>query len=255
MDLECRTELASIYKTGPQIARVLSEDWCVRELYCPACDSPRISPLRVNTPAADFVCPRCEQPFQLKSGRRWNPREIVDAGYEAMLRAIRADRTPNLLILQYSREWLIRNLVLVPRFFFSESVIEKRRPLGTRARRTGWVGCNILLSQIPEDGKIAIISSGLSVPPRDVRAEFSRLRRLADLPPLLRSWTIDVLNIVRRLSKPEFSLKEVYDFEPELGALHPQNQHVRPKIRQQLQILRDMGLIDFTQRGKYHLRG
>jgi hypothetical protein len=45
-----------------------------------------------------------------------------------MLRAIRSDKTSNLFILQYSSSWFVQNLVLIPRFFFTESIIEKRKP-------------------------------------------------------------------------------------------------------------------------------
>ncbi len=152
------------------------------KLYCPACDSDQLSQSKPNSQAVDFMCAKCEQLFQLKSLRSWNPRKIVDAGYEAMLRAIRADRTPNLLVLQYSSTWLIQNLLLIPRVFFSESVIEKRNPLSSQARRAGWVGCNILLSQIPDDGKIAVVSAGVPVLKRVVREEFSRVKRLAEIP-------------------------------------------------------------------------
>ncbi|MFZ3214052.1 MAG: DpnI domain-containing protein [Terriglobales bacterium] len=254
MKLECRTELASGYKAASQIARVISEDWCARELYCPACESDQLSRSRSNTPAVDFTCPECDQAFQLKSLRTWLPSKIVDAGYDAMLRCIRADRAPNLLILQYTSDWLVRNLLLVPRVFFSESVIEKRNPLNIKARRAGWVGCNILLRQIPDDGKIAVVDEGFAVPAAQVRGEFSRVRRLAEIPPSLRGWTVDVLNAIRRLGKSRFSLQEVYNREPELRALHPRNQNVRPKIRQQLQVLRDLGLIEFVRPGNYAVR-
>jgi type II restriction enzyme len=173
-----------------------------------------------------------------------------------MLRAIRADKTPNLLVLQYSPSWLVKNLLLIPRVFFSESIIEKRPPpLSPTARRAGWVGCNILLGRIPEDGKIAIVSNGVIVPERNVRREFSRVRRLAELPPEMRGWTLDVLNAIRKLGVPAFSLQEIYQCESELAAIHPRNQNVRPKIRQQLQVLRDLGLITFTGRGKYAVSG
>jgi len=254
MNLQCRAELASAYKAGPQIARVLSEDWCSRELYCPACDSNKLAQSRANTPAVDFICPTCHQRFQLKSLKKWGLKKIVDAGYHAMLRAIRADQTPNLLVLQYSAGWCVQNLQLIPRVFFTESVIERRSPLGSQARRAGWVGCNILVNQIPEDGRIAIVSDGLPIPVQRVRQEFSRVRRLAELPPLLRGWTVDVLYAIRRLGKSQFSLQELYAFESELRAIHPRNQNVRPKIRQQLQVLRDMGLIEFTRPGNYVVR-
>ena len=253
MNLQCRIDLAAKYKAASQIARVLSEDWCTRELYCPACDSDRLTGSKPNTPAVDFECTKCEQPFQLKSLRHWNPRKVVDAGYAAMLRAIRADRTPNLLLLQYSNTWAIQNLLLVPRMFFTESVIEKRKPLSPNARRAGWIGCNILLGEIPPDGRISIISAGVPVRESHVREEFSRVKQLGRLPPSLRGWTLDVLRAVRHLGKAEFTLQEIYAFETQLKALHPNNQNVRPKIRQQLQLLRDLGLLRFGVKGNYRL--
>jgi type II restriction enzyme len=253
MNLQCDVELASGYRSASQIARILSEHWCTRELYCPACESNSLTGSKPNNPAVDFACAKCEQPFQLKSLRHWNPRKVVDAGYEAMVRAIRGDRTPNLLLLHYSDLWTVQNLLLVPRMFFTESVIEKRKPLGPNARRAGWIGCNILLGDIPPDGKIPMISAGVPVRKNRVREEFSRVKQLAQLPPSLRGWTLDVLRAVRQLGKPEFTLQDIYAFEAKLKELHPHNQNVRPKIRQQLQVLRDAGLLRFGARGSYRL--
>jgi type II restriction enzyme len=253
MNLQCRVDLAIGYKAAPQIARVLTEDWCSRELYCPSCDSDCLTRSKPNSPAVDFECAKCEQPFQLKGMKNWNPKKVVDAGYDAMIRAIRADRTPNLLLLQYSSAWLVQNLLLIPRMFFSESVIEKRKPLAQHARRAGWIGCNILLSEIPSDGKITLISGGVPVKKKQVRSEFSRVKDLSGVPPSLRGWTLDVLSMIRRLGKQDFSLSEVYEFESELKVLHPRNENIRPKIRQQLQVLRDLGLIKFAGEGHYLL--
>lgn len=254
MDLQCRIHLALGYKAGPQIARKVSEDWCARELYCPACDSNQLSVSKPNTPVFDFMCPRCEQIYQLKSSRNWGLRKIPDAGYETMVCAIRNDRVPNLLVLQYSVDWLVKNLLLVPRFFFTESIIERREPLGPGARRAGWVGCNILLNRVPADGRIVMIGAGSCVPKRQVREQFSKIRRLADLPPSSRGWTVDVLNVVRRLGKHRFTLSNVYEHEAELSSVHPTNRNIRAKIRQQLQILRDMSLIEFVRPGEYALK-
>jgi hypothetical protein len=86
MNLQCEVARASGYRSASQIARILSEHWCARELYCPACDSDRLTGSEPNNPAIDFECAKCEQPFQLKSLSHWNPRKVVDAGHEAMLR-------------------------------------------------------------------------------------------------------------------------------------------------------------------------
>jgi type II restriction enzyme len=253
MDLQCDVRLAADYKSRSQIARVLSEDWCRRELYCPACDSDELAPTRPNSRVQDFSCPLCGQFFELKSSDKWNMRKIPDAGYLAMIQAIRQDRTPNLLVLQYSAQWLVRELLLIPRTFFVESVIEKRKPLSVEARRAGWVGCNILLERIPRDGKIALVSGGAAVSADRVRKEFLRISELASVAPAMREWTVDVLASIRRLGKRQFLLDELYGFEAELQARHPRNQNIRPKIRQQLQVLRDMRLLRFEGRGLYTL--
>jgi len=255
MNLQCRAELGLAYKAGSQIARVISEDWCRRELYCAACSSDRLSSSKASTPAIDFVCPECDQCFQLKSFKTWNQKKIPDAAYDSMLRAIRSDRVPNLLILQYSADWLVRNLLLVPGVFFSESVIEKRPPLSPKAQRAGWVGCKILLDRIPRDGKIPVVANGSTIAERQVREEFSRIRKLAEVPPSVRGWTLDVLTTIRKLAKARFSLQELYELEPYLQNIHPHNRNVRPKIRQQLQVLRDLGLIEFRSPANYALRG
>lgn len=254
MDLQCMAELALAYKAAPQMARVVSEAWCAREVYCPSCESNSLTRSKPNTKAIDFTCPECDQTFQLKSMKKWNPKKVPDAGYEAMMAAIRSDRAPNLFVLQYSSSWRVENLLLIPRAFFTESVIEKRKPLSPEARRAGWIGCNILLGEIPIDGKIEVVNSGHPIPQTRVRDEFSRVRKLAELPPSLRGWTVDVLNAIRRIGESQFSLRELYAFESDLKELHPNNRNVRPKIRQQLQLLRDLGLVEFSGLGHYTLR-
>ncbi|MGH9649894.1 MAG: DpnI domain-containing protein, partial [Terriglobales bacterium] len=145
------------------------------------------------------------------------------------------------------------DLLLVPRFVFSLSCIERRIPLGSTARRHGHVLCNILLGSIPSDAKIPIVTAGRAASSQWVREKYARLRPLENLKLEARGWTLDVLNFVRGLGKAEFTLGEVYAQEAALARLHPDNLHVRDKIRQQLQRLRDLGFIEFAGRGHYRL--
>lgn len=89
---------------------------------------------------------------------------------------------------------------------------------------------------------------------RPQSAQYARIRRLAELDAKQRGWTLDVLNAVRSLGKTEFDLAEVYKSDGKLAKLHPANRHVREKIRQQLQVLRDLGLLEFLGDGEYRLR-
>lgn len=241
------------YKSGCQITRRITEQWATENLFCVACSSDSITPAPTNTKAIDFCCPRCDASYQLKAGRNWNERRIPDAGYNAMISAIRSDRVPNLVVMQYSGAWQVQNLLLIPSFFFNESAIEKRKPLAPTARRAGWIGCNILLSAMPEIGKIRIVDSGIVTFHEEVRTEYRRLRPLANIAPTTRGWTLDVLRAVQSLGRVEFALADIYAFDQHLQSLHPNNRNVRPKIRQQLQVLRDLGMLLFQSKGHYKL--
>ena len=58
-----------------------------------------------------------------------------------------------------------------------------------------------------------------------------------------------------RVTRPsgEFTTADAYAFTRELEQLHPDNRHVRDKIRQQLQVLRDLGLLQHTGSGLWRL--
>ena len=110
-----------------------------------------------------------------------------------------------------------------------------------------------MLDRIPPDARIPIIQNARPVSSSQVRKAYNRIRSLEDLNIEKRGWTLDVLNIVKSLNKTEFKLKEVYEHEGVLAKLHPDNAHIQPKIRQQLQELRDMKLLKFLGDGHYRL--
>ncbi len=253
MKLEMESILSSSFKSKSQIARVVTEAWGQNNLYCGACDADSINRSPANTKVVDFECGTCGGTYQLKSSSTWNERRIPDAGYYAMMAAIAQDRTPNLLVLQYTPAWKVQNLLLIPRFFFNESAIEKRKPLGPNARRAGWVGCNILLSAIAPVGKLRLVHDGIVTSAAEVRSQYQRVRPLSSLNVGVRGWTLDVLRVVQRLKQLQFTLAEVYSHEREFAELHPKNLNVRPKIRQQLQLLRNLGFIKFDGSGHYRV--
>lgn len=255
MILSLPSHLAQNYKSPAQQARVVTEAWGGDNLYCPNCQSLFLTPAPNNTAAFDFLCPSCGLFFQLKSKSSHIGDRIVDAAYEAMTRAIREDRTPNLYALHYDRfSWQVRNLLLVPHFAFSLSAIEPRKALALSARRAGWIGCNIVLKNIPTDARIKLISDGVPAPVQLVRESFRRLKTLKELKVEERGWTLDVLRIVRSLGRREFTNADVYAFAAQLEKLHPHNRHVKDKIRQQLQVLRDRGFLAQVERGSWMLK-
>jgi type II restriction enzyme len=196
-----------------------------------------------------------------------------------MERAILSDEIPNLFLLHYKLPQLtVENVLLIPRFAFSSSCIEKRKALSPTARRAGYVGCYFVLDRIPANARIRVVDNGKALQKSVVRESYRRLRPLEELNIEKRGWTLDVLNVVLSLDsqwrrggttlhgeRPElgraeaaplhktFSLGDVYAHAGSLAKLHPDNRHVQPKIRQQLQVLRDLGLITFLGGGSYSM--
>ena len=242
------------YKNNAQIVRVLSEDWFSSEMYCPCCLNKKVSSFKNNQKVCDFFCERCRNEFQLKSSKKIFGRKINDGEYNTMMRFIKLDATPNFFFMHYcADDWLVKNLFLVPRFFVSRSVIEKRRPLSSMAQRVGWTGCNFLLQRIPEEGRIVIIKNERLIEQSRVYNAWKKMIFLNSKDPKLRGWTSDVLKCIQDLSKEEFTLKDAYSFKEYLKELHPENNNVDAKIRQQLQILRDNHVLKFKTRGMYEL--
>ena len=207
--------------------------------------------------------------------------------------------------------WLVRNLLLVPSFAFPPSAIIQCPPLSPTARRAGWVGCNFDLSRVPAEARIWLVTTSgqsragvspaqrarqreqstgfadagrrdacptLIATPSEVLEKFKRVKPLKELSVMERGWTLDVLNIVRRISEGrvirvpniseksgtqlgtrgtrpsgEFTNEDVYAFDRELEQLHPDNRHVWDKIRQQLQVLRDAKLLIHVSIGVWKL--
>ena len=223
-------------------------------MYCPACSSDRLGRAPNNCPGYDFACPECELRLQRKSRKFSAGNRIVDAGYDAMIRAIRSDKAPSLALLQYSPSWSVTDLLVVPSFFFTETAIEKRKPLSALARRANWVGCNILLDKIPIDGRITVVRDGIPASPPSVRNLYNQTLPLQELDSKTRRLErSDVLRCLRSLGKQDVTLAEAYSFADTLQREHPNNKHVKDKIRQQLQDLRNLGILEFEKRGRYRL--
>ena len=68
-------------------------------------------------------------------------------------------------------------------------------------------------------------------------------------------WTDDVVDVLRFAgmeSGDVFTLSRIYEAEGILKKLHPNNNHIKAKIRQQLQILQEFGYLEFIDnKGHY----
>ena len=248
-------ESQSSYSSGSQNARAWTEAWVSAWAYCPHCGNGKISSFPNNSKLADFFCSSCSEEFELKSQRSRFGAKVLDGEFKTKCARLAASNNPNLLLMNYDlKSRAVVNLFIVPKHFFVREIIEERKPLAATARRAGWTGSRILLNRVPESGKIHLVESGVIRAKELVLAEWQRTLFLRSESPETRGWLLDVMKCVESLGKRDFTLEEMYAFERHLGDLYPGNQNVKPKIRQQLQYLRDRGFIDFVSRGQYCLR-
>ena len=241
------------YKSSSQIARVVTESWLAENMYCPVCGANLLHQYTPNKPVADFFCKLCLSDFELKSyksDRMELKKKIPDGAYNSMIERITSLHNPHLFVMTYAN-MKVNNLILIPNFFFVPEVIEQRPPLKDTARRAGWIGCNIEIGNIPNVGKIVLVRGGEERSKSEVVEEYQDLLSLRTSSIKKRGWLFDIIQCIERIKVKDFSLEDIYAFSDELKKKHPENNFVKDKIRQQLQVLRDKGFIEFMSRGKY----
>ena len=252
MHLNLDVDLIKDYKNQSQVARVLTEHWVQQNSFCPNCGNDYLSSFDNNKPVADFFCKICNQEYELKSKAGILSNKIVDGAYSKMISRIKADNNPNFFFMTYNKtDWKVKDFLIIPKHYFVADLIEERKPLAITAKRAGWIGCNILLNRVPSSGRIFLIKEALTVRKDIVLEQWQQTCFLKDVSQKSRGWLIDIMACLDLIPNGSFILDDVYKFEKTLKAKYPNNNFIKDKIRQQLQILRDKGIIKFIGKGTY----
>lgn len=253
MNLKFDEKLAENYTSISQKMRVLTEDWVLNQIYCPSCGK-YVLGYENNKPVADFYCEKCTEDFELKSKRGKIGKTVSAGAYSKMIERINSQSKPNFFFMGYLDSLIVNDFFVVPKYFFISDIIEKRKALSEKAQRAGWIGSNILFSKIPKAGQIFYIENGQEISKKEVLKKWQKTVFLKKIKKSdAKGWILDIMNCIDVLDKKEFSLADIYRFETELQKIHPENKHIKDKIRQQLQFLRDKGYLSFVDKGKYKL--
>ncbi|KAF0107894.1 MAG: Dam-replacing family protein [Hyphomonadaceae bacterium] len=238
--------------SGSQKARVITEGFVAGYGFCPACGA-SLKQAPANSKALDFLCRACDEGFELKSKSSKIGSKIVNGAHDSLMNRVMGLHNPNLYLMQYNmREMTVQNLLVIPRYFFTPNLIEKRKALSATARRAGWVGCNILVGQVPQLGRIHYIKDEIEIKPEVVLKEWQATTFLQNSANIEgRGWLLETLNCIEKIQKDNFTLDEIYAFKPYLQQAHPNNNNIEAKLRQQLQFLRDKDVIEFLRPGHY----
>lgn len=251
MNLNFNTKLAEGYSSNSQIARILTENWVKENSYCPCCGEISLNEFKNNEPVADFYCKKCDEEFELKSKNGKFSNTIADGAYSKMIQRINSNQNPNFFFLTYSKKMLVENFLIIPKQFFTTEIIVKRKPLSDTAKRAGWVGCNIDISNVAEAGKVFLIKDSKLIDKKNVETSFKKTLFLRDKTTDSKGWILDLMTCIDLIKKDAFTLDDIYKFEEKLKVKYPNNNFIKDKIRQQLQLLRDKGIIEFNGRGNY----
>ena len=112
-----------------------------------------------------------------------------------------------------------------------------------------------MLKSIPESGKIFYIKNGKNEDKNQVLENWQKTLFLREEKEIAaKGWLLDIMRCVENIGKKDFVLDDIYAFEKELSKLHPENKHIKDKMRQQLQVLRDKEYLDFVDKGITRLR-
>ena len=251
MNLAFNADLARGYTSNSQIARLLTENWVLTNSYCPSCGDLSLNGFENNRPVADFYCKKCNEEFELKSKNGKLSNTVTDGAYSTMIKRINSENNPNFFFLSYTRQWMVRDFLIIPKQFFTPEIIIKRPALADTARRAGWIGCNIDISKVVDAGKVYLIKNAQIISKDFVKDSFNKTLFLRTRSKNAKGWILDIMGCLDLIKTETFTLDEVYRFEHKLKQKYPNNRFIKDKIRQQLQLLRDKGIIEFVSRGKY----
>ena len=253
MNLNLYSSLSDNYSNNSQKIRVLTEKWALENIFCPSCGG-IICDYENNKPVADFYCASCAEDYELKSKKDKIGKKIVDGAYSTMIERLQSSENPNFFFLNYDvKKFQVNNFIVIPKHFFTDEIIEKRKPLLSTAKRAGWVGCNILMQNIPESGKIYFVKNQQLEDKSVILNNWSKTLFLRKSEGEQKGWLIDIMFCIGKIGNKNFTLQEMYAFAPYLKTKYPNNNFIEDKIRQQLQVLRDRGYLKFTSRGNYEV--
>jgi len=110
------------------------------------------------------------------------------------------------------------------------------------------------MDRIPESGKVYYIKNGIIEKRNTILKNWKKVLFLKEEKSSeSKGWILDTMNCIDMIKKEEFSLNDMYMFEDILKEKYPNNNFIKEKLRQQLQLLRDKNYLEFLGRGRYKI--
>src|SRR5687768_7984195 len=89
-------EAQARFESPSQNARVWTEGWVARSVFCPNCAAEKISQFPANRQVADFECHGCHEEYELKAQKKRFGIKVLDGAYATKRQRVEAANNPNL---------------------------------------------------------------------------------------------------------------------------------------------------------------
>ena len=155
-----------------------------------------------------------------------------------------------MLLFYDEKAMAVVDFQIIHHSFITKKNIIPRKPLSPTAKRAGWQGCLIDIEKVPDIARVFVIRNGVLNFSGKSNKKWQVSNHANRLSVDNRGWLSEVLSVVDK-QPDNFNLNDMYKYESYFETLHPGNNNIQAKIRQQLQIIRDMGLLEFIKRGEY----
>jgi type II restriction enzyme len=157
-DYIIQTKTERNWKNNSRIIGLSGENYFLNEIICPKCKNLNWKSCNTNQKSKDFICSICNQCYQIKckkiSDKKYN--KIIDlnemkiqgADYNTTISSIEQNENIDYVIILYDEKYEIKDLLHVDSKVIKKEDIIAREPLKLSAKRKGWQGCMIRLSNL-----------------------------------------------------------------------------------------------------------
>lgn len=250
MDLKLNSKLGNNYKSNSQKSKNITEPWLLENFNCPFCKSKLIQ-YGANNKCADYYCKHCDEDFELKSKKgKFSKTKITGSEYYSTVNKLNS-RKPHWIFLERNDEQ-VTGLTFIPKYFFYDEMIEKRKELSEKAKRSGWNGSLIHIDMIPSFAKIQYVRNGKEIDNKIIKYKLMMVDKFKNIDAKNKGWKLLILSIIDNLPENIFSLNDLYEHVNELKIIYPDNKNITAKIREMLQLLRNEGYVNFLDSKGYN---
>lgn len=252
MILQFPKETEEKFVTSAQKVKAQAKEWFLKNAYCPEC-SGGLDAVADEEEMGLYECEKCKKTYIFRPLKEISDK-FLGGSYSFYAKAMDKGTFPSFFLLSYDENLEVTNLLFIPSYYIVKDMIKKRKPLGKDSRKPGWEGTTIVITDVPEAGKIWIIKDKNVIDKKEVSEKIKKTEFFNNYRNTkFKNWTFMVMKALENLEKEEFTVNDLCDLEKSVKRKFPGNTPLKIKasIRQKLQMLRDYGYIEFLGEGIY----